>query len=168
MKRNKSLIMGKAVHSQPDVLCLTSDPSRKRPVLVTCICEVKKIEPGENTLDHPKKKIRSLNTSTSSISNIPDSKFAPHIWDLFVHMEKSVSAMAVLGVAVDKTHVRFTLLIVHKTTKEMLKTSDGRGPVHFEGLVENPRFYYKKQMNYLKREERGIVEMSALCWNDAK
>lgn len=50
--------------------------------------------------------------------------------------------------------VRFTLLIVNETTKEMLKTSDGRGPVHFEGLVENPRFYYRKQMNYLKREER--------------
>lgn len=51
-----------------------------------------------------------------------------------------------------------------------MKTSDGREPVHFEGLVENPRFYYSKQMNYLKREERarGIVEMSALYWNDAK
>lgn len=52
--------MGKTVHSQPDVLhvCLTSDPSRKRPVLV--VCEVKKNEPVGNTPDHdnspPKKR----------------------------------------------------------------------------------------------------------------
>lgn len=81
-----------------------------------------------------------------------------------------MSVRAVLGMTVDQTHVWFTLLVVNETTKEMLKTSDGREPVHFEGLVENPRFYYSKQMNYLKREERarGIVEMSALYWNDAK
>lgn len=66
-KEKISLIMGKTVHSHPDVLhvCLTSDPSRKRPVLV--VCEVKKNEPVGNTPDHdnspPKKKTRSLNTA---------------------------------------------------------------------------------------------------------
>lgn len=117
-----------------------------------------------------KKKTRSLNTASPRIPYIPDSIFAPHIGDLFVYMDKSVSVRAVLGMTVDQTHVWFTLLVVNETTKEMLKTSNGREPVHFEGLVENTRFYYSKQMNYLKREERarGIVEMSALYWNDAK
>lgn len=36
MKSEKSLIMSKAVHSETDVLCLTSDPRRKRPVIVVC------------------------------------------------------------------------------------------------------------------------------------
>lgn len=82
--------------------------------------QIKKIEPGGNTLDHPKKEIRSLNTSSSSISNIPDSLFAIYIWDLCVHMKKSVSAMAVLGVAVDKTHVRqcyIIFIVLFKMTK---------------------------------------------------
>lgn len=44
----------------------------------------------------------------------------------------------------------------------MLKTPDGRGPVHFGGLVENPLFYYRKQMNYIciLRERR-----EGNCWN---
>lgn len=51
--------------------------------------------------------------------------------------------------------VRCTLLnIGNERTWEKLKTSDGRGPVHYERLVDSPRFYYRKQMNYLKREER--------------
>lgn len=56
--------------------------------------------------------------------------------------------------------------MVNETTKEKLKTLDGR---HYEGLVENPRFYYSKQMNYLKREEREeLLKMSVLYCNDAK
>lgn len=66
--------------------------------------------------------------------------------------------------------VRFTLLnIGNERTREKLKTSDGRGPVLYERLVENPGFYHSKPMNYLKREEREeLLKMSALYCNDAK
>lgn len=72
--------------------------------------QVKKNEPVGNTPDHdaspPKKKIRSLNTASPSGPNILDSRFAPHIGGLSVHMDKSVSVRAVLGMTVDQTHVR--------------------------------------------------------------
>lgn len=72
--------------------------------------QVKRNEPVGNTPDQdnspPKKKTRSLNTASPRIPYIPDSIFAPHIGDLFVHMDKSVSTRAVLGMTVDQTHVR--------------------------------------------------------------
>lgn len=112
--------MGKTVHSQPDVLhvCLTSDPSRKRPVLV--VCEVKKNEPVGNTPDHdnspPKKKTRSLNTASPRIPYIPDSIFAPQKGiSLFTWINRC-QTRAVLGMTVDQTHVWFTLLVVNETT----------------------------------------------------
>lgn len=37
--------------------------------------------------------------------------FAPHFWDLFVDMDKSVSARAVIGMTVDHTHVRQCYII---------------------------------------------------------
>lgn len=61
--------------------------------------------------DSPKKKIRSLHTASPGKPNLPDSIFAPHIGDLFVCVDKSVSARAVPGMTVDQTHVRQCYII---------------------------------------------------------
>ncbi|XP_056003234.1 uncharacterized protein LOC125660995 isoform X2 [Ostrea edulis] len=118
MKTKKSLLMGKTVHSQPDLLCFTPDPSRNRPVQT--VCQVKKTEPAAvpPALDEspPKKKLRPLNTVSSSMPAIPDSLLAQHVGELFAYMDKSVSSRAILGMTVEQTHVRLTLLLVNEIT----------------------------------------------------
>lgn len=160
MTTKKSQVLGKEVNSQPDILCITSDPRKGRSVLVVCEMhkkQVKRNKTTDSTLDDspPKKTLRSSVEVSSSVSSvIPDSLLAQHLGELFVYMGRSVSSRAILGMTVEQTNVRFTLLHVDENVLEKIKTSDGHGSVKFDTEEERPLFYYSKPLNYLKREDR--------------
>lgn len=160
MTTKKSQVLGKEVNSQPDILCITSDPRKGRSVLVVCEMHKKQVKRNktiDSTLDDspPKKTLRSSVEVSSSVSSvIPDSLLAQHLGELFVYMGRSVSSRAILGMTVEQTNVRFTLLHVDENVLEKIKTSDGHGSVKFDTEEERPLFYYSKPLNYLKREDR--------------
>ncbi|XP_056003184.1 uncharacterized protein LOC125662939 [Ostrea edulis] len=164
IKSKKSLIMGKAVDSQPNLLCFTSDPRKKRSVLM--VCEVNKNDLLREVISEdspPEKKLRSTSCISSCVaSSITDSLLAQHVGELFVYMDKSVTSRAVLGMTVERTHIRVTLLHANENALDKVKKSDGGGSVCFDAQEERPRFYYSKPLNYLKREDRLELVQSLL------
>lgn len=156
MKTQKSLILKKAVNSEPDILCMTSDPRKGRSVLAVCEVNVKDIKSNEraDSSSSPNRMQGSPSDVNSSVPAVsPDSFLACHLGDLLVYMDRSVSPRAILGMTVEQTSVRFTLLHADESMLERIKKSDGS--VRFDTEEEErPMFYYSKPLNYLKRRDR--------------
>lgn len=155
IKTQKSLILGKVVNSEPDILCMTSDPRKGRSILA--VCEVNNVKSNERTdsSSSPKRMHRSSSDASSSVpAVIPGCLLACHLGELLAYMDRSVSPRAILGMTVEGTSVRFTLLHADERMLERFKMSDGS--VRFDTEEEErPVFYYSKPLNYLKRRDRS-------------
>lgn len=150
-KMQRSKILGKEVISEADILCMTSDPRKGRSILA--VCKVNKTETMKS-LSPPKRMHRSSSDESSSVpAVIPDSLLAQHLGELLVYMDRSVSPRAILGMTLEQTNVRFTLLHADESVMEKIQMSDGSISFDTEEDVR-PVLYYSEPLNYLKRRDR--------------
>lgn len=160
-------ILGRTVGSRPDLLCTTSNPRTHRPILI--VCQVSKDSAPVNETDEspPNKKPRSnasVNSASTSCQS-PACFCAPHVGGLLVHLNRSATSRAILGMTVEKTFVRITSLHVNKDTLEKIRTADVTRSVQYDVGEQRPWFSYSKPMNYLKKEDRNELVQALLHIN---
>lgn len=160
-------ILGRTVGSRPDLLCTTSNPRTHRPILI--VCQVSKDSAPVNEMDEspPNKKPRSnasVNSASTSCQS-PACFCAPHVGGLLVHLDRSATSRAILGMTVEKTFVRITSLHVSKDTLEKIRTGDVTRSVQYEVGEQRPWFSYSKPMNYLNKEDRNELVQALLHIN---
>lgn len=162
-------ILSRIVQSHPDLLCTTSNPRTHRPVLI--VCQVSKDSAPVNETDDspPNKKPRSnasVSSACSSTSCQSSACFlAPHVGELLVHLDRSATSRAILGMKVKKTFVRITSLHVNKNNLEKIRTAELTRSVRYEVGEQRPWFSYSKPMNYLKKEDRNELVQALLYIN---
>ncbi|XP_048750932.2 uncharacterized protein LOC125662670 isoform X2 [Ostrea edulis] len=162
-------ICGQEVTSKADIVGLKCDDPSK----ILFICEEKSSQVkrkccSEGTAYSPVKKKRhpsadvefaaEVTSSGSESLDMPSNVHAQHIGELLSYLECSVTDEGLLGMVIQKTDVMFTYLKIDPESVEKIKRRKESGPVTFDTTKqEDPVFFYTKQFNLLRREDRRTI-----------